>query len=332
MQELRILIAGLGSIGRRHLRNLVALGQRDIVLYRTHQSTMPEDELADFPMEKDLVAALALKPDAVIISNPTALHLDIALPAAKAGCHLLIEKPIAAQWDKQVEALVRIASDNRIRTLVGFQFRFHPVLAQIKDLIASEKIGRLLSFRVHWGEYLPGWHPWENYRLGYAARKDLGGGVVNTLCHPLDYVRWLFGEVESLSAMTGHVSGLDLDVEDVAEISLNLENEGVGSVHLDYFQRPPAHWIAVNCEKGGIRWDNATGAARIFHAERDQWEIISPPEEFQRNVLFLEEMRHFLEVVKGETQSRCSLEDGVKALKMTEAVHHSAKEGCTIRL
>jgi len=329
---LRILIAGLGSIGRRHLRNLVALGQRDIVLYRTHQSTLPEDELADFPVERDLDAALALKPDAVIISNPTALHLDIAIPAAKAGCHLLIEKPIAAQWDKQAKALVRIVSDNHIRTLVGFQFRFHPVLARIKELIASEQIGRMLSFRVHWGEYLPGWHPWENYRLGYAARKDLGGGVVNTLCHPLDYVRWIFGEVESLSAMTGHVSGLDLDVEDVAEISLNLANEGLGSVHLDYFQRPPAHWIAVNCDNGGIRWDNATGAARIYHAERGQWETIQPPEGFERNALFLDEMRHFLAVVKGETQSRCSLEDGIKTLKMTEAVHHSAKEGCSIRL
>ncbi|MEA3325866.1 MAG: Gfo/Idh/MocA family oxidoreductase [Chloroflexota bacterium] len=329
---MRFLIAGLGSIGRRHLRNIVALGQRDIMLFRTHQSTLPEEDLAVFPVETDLDVALAQKPDAVIIANPTALHLDIALPAAKAGCHLFIEKPVAAKWDEQVETLGRIVSQKRLKTLVGFQFRFHPVLAHIKELIASRQIGRLLSFRVHWGEYLPGWHPWEDYRLGYAARKDLGGGVVNTLSHPLDYVRWLFGEVESLSAMTGHVSGLDLDVEDVAEISLNLANEGLGSVHLDYFQRSPAHWIAVNCENGVIRWDNDTGAARIYHAEMGQWETIQPPEGFERNALFLDEMRHFLELVKDEMPSRCSLEDGIKALKMTEAVHNSAQKGCIIRL
>ena len=329
---MRILIAGLGSIGRRHLRNLVALGQRDIVLFRTHQSTLPEEELADFPVETDLDAAFTQKPAAVIIANPTALHLRIALPAAQAGCHLLIEKPIAAQWDEQVEALSRVVSEKSLRTLVGFQFRFHPVLAQIKDLIASEKIGRVLSFRVHWGEYLPGWHPWEDYRLGYAARKDLGGGVVNTLCHPLDYVRWLFGEIVSLSAMTRHVSDLDLDVEDVAEISMNLANGAIGSIHLDFYQRPPAHWIAINCEKGAIRWDNANGNARIYQADSEQWKIVNPPEGFERNALFLDEIQHFLALLKGETQSRCSLEDGIKALKMTEAVHRSAKKGCSITL
>src|SRR5512136_994770 len=92
---MKFLIAGLGSIGRRHFRNLLALGERDILLYRTHQSTLPADELAGFPVESDLRVALAYKPDAVIVSNPTALHLDIAIPAAQCGCHLLIEKPVS---------------------------------------------------------------------------------------------------------------------------------------------------------------------------------------------------------------------------------------------
>jgi len=329
---LKILIAGLGSIGRRHLRNLVALGQRDIMLFRTGHSTLPEEELTVFPVETDLGVALAQKPDAVIIANPTALHLDIALPAAKAGCHLFIEKPIAAKWDERIETLSRIVLKDHLKTLVGFQFRFHPVLERIKEMIASGDIGRLLSFRIHWGEYLPGWHPWEDYRLGYAARRDLGGGVVNTLCHPLDYVRWLFGEVESLAAMTGHVSDLELDVEDVAEISLKLANEGIGSVHLDYFQRPPAHWIAVNCENGAVHWDKASGAAKVYYVDGDQREIIAPPERFERNALFLDEMQHFLALVNGEAESRCNLEDGIMALKMTEAVHTSAKKGCIVRL
>jgi len=195
MYELKILIAGLGSIGRRHLRNLKTLGQGEIILFRTHQSTLPEDELEAFPVETDLETALSRKPDAVVIANPTALHMDVAISAAQAGCHLLIEKPIAPQWDEKVAELRSIVSANDIRTLVGFQFRFHPVLSRIQELMKGT-IGHMLSFRVHWGEYLPGWHPWEDYRQSYAARKDLGGGVVNTLCHTLDYVRWLFGEVE----------------------------------------------------------------------------------------------------------------------------------------
>jgi len=93
---MKYLIAGLGSIGRRHMRNLIALGEKDIVLFRTRKATMPDDELAGFPVETDFTEALKKhKPDAVIVGNPTSMHLDIAIPAAEAGCAVLLEKPIS---------------------------------------------------------------------------------------------------------------------------------------------------------------------------------------------------------------------------------------------
>ena len=324
---MKFMIAGLGSIGRRHLRNLVALGERDILLYRTHQSTLPDQELADFPVETDLGQALAQKPDAVIVANPTAYHLDIALPAAQAGRHLLLEKPISARLDERVSELQRVVTAQDLQVLVGFQFRFHPTLARIRELILAGALGRPLSFRVHWGEYLPDWHPWEDYRQSYAARRDLGGGVVNTLSHPLDYVRWLFGEVRSLMGMTAQVSGLALDVEDLAEITLGFESGVVGSIHLDYIQRPPEHTLAIIFERGLIRWDNASGEAQVYAADSASWEILRPPEGFERNQLFLSETAHFLEVLRGGASSRCDLADGIRALELTEAVHRSASTG-----
>ena len=324
---MKILIAGLGSIGRRHLRNLLALGEQDILLYRTHQSTLPDDELAPFPVESELEAALAHQPDAVIVSNPTALHLDVAIPAAEAGCHLLLEKPITDRMDDRVNTLNKIVADKKLQVLVGYQFRFHPVLAQIKALLQTGTLGKPLSVCAHWGEYLPGWHPWEDYRQGYAARKDLGGGVVNTLCHPLDYLRWLFGEVDSLSAMTGQVSQLELDVEDVAEVLLKFRSGIIGTVHLDYFQRPPSHWLEINTENGYIRWDNASGEARVYSVQGETWQTLTPPQGFERNQLFMEETRHFLALIRGEEASRCSLMDGIRSLQMTEAVHASASSG-----
>ncbi len=329
---MKYLIVGLGSIGRRHLRNLVAIGEADILLYRTHQSTLPDEALAPFPVETDLMKALAHQPDAVIIANPTALHLPTALPAAEAGCHLLLEKPVTDRRDSTLDELRQAAAPVEERTLVGFQFRFHPVLSRIRDILQSGQIGRPLSVRVHWGEYLPGWHPWEDYRQSYAARGDLGGGVVNTLCHPLDYLRWLIGEVASLSACTAQVSDLELDVEDVAEINLQFESGCVGSVHLDYFQRPPAHWLEINCTEGHIRWDNATAAARVFDAEKGTWTTLDPPADFERNQLFLDEIQHFAALVRGEERSRCHLEDGIQALALTEAVHASAREGRRVTL
>src|SRR6185436_16780981 len=93
---MKFLIAGLGSIGRRHFRNLIALGEKDIVLLRTRKATLPDDELAGYPVEADIHEALKKhKPNAVIVANPTSLHLNIAIPAAEAGCHILLEKPVS---------------------------------------------------------------------------------------------------------------------------------------------------------------------------------------------------------------------------------------------
>jgi predicted dehydrogenase len=329
--DVKFLIAGLGSIGRRHLRNLLALGERDILLYRTHLSTLPDDELAAFPVETDLHAALAHRPDAVIIANPTALHLDVAIPAAEAGCHLLMEKPVASKLDERVSALQTAIDRAGVKTLVGFQFRFHPVLERVKALLNTGRIGRPLSFRAHWGEYLPGWHPWEDYRLSYAARKDLGGGVVNTLSHPLDYVRWLFGEVDALSAFTGQVSDLELaEVEDLAEISLQFKSGVIGSVHLDYFQQPPAHWLEIAGTHGLLRWENETAQARLYDAQADCWEVSGPPPGFERNNMFLGEMEHFLRIIRGQEDSRCTLDDGIRSLILTSAVHEAAMLGVTV--
>jgi predicted dehydrogenase len=324
---MKILVAGLGSIGRRHLRNLVALGERDIMLYRTHQSTLPEDELAPYPVCTSLSKALQQRPDAVVVSNPTALHLEVAIPAAHAGCHIFIEKPISHSLDgvDALETMVEIAG---VQVLVGYQFRFHPGLQVINHLLKAGAIGEPASVRVHWGEYLPGWHPWEDYRQGYAARADLGGGVIRTLCHPFDYLRWLFGEVDSVFAFTGKHTHLDLDVEDTAEIVLQFANGLTGSVHLDYLQRPTEHTLRIVGAEGSICWSNADGAVRCYRVgEGDAWQVTPAPDGFERNAMFLSQMEHFLAVVRGEQKPVCSLQDGLQALRIILAIQHSADTG-----
>ena len=172
---MKFLIAGYGSIGRRHLNNLLSLGYSDIVLYRTHQSTLGEDPVKDIPVETNLTKALEMQPDAVIISNPTAKHLEVAIPAAKAGCHILFEKPISHNFDG-IDDLKKALQEGGGKVLVGYQFRFHPGIKKIKEILKNKVVGVPLSVRCEWGEYLPDWHPWEDYRKSYSARKDLGGG------------------------------------------------------------------------------------------------------------------------------------------------------------
>jgi predicted dehydrogenase len=340
---MKFLIAGLGSIGRRHFRNLIALGETEIILLRTRKATMPDDELADYPTETNTNEALKNhKPDAVIIANPTSLHLDVAIPAAEAGCHILLEKPVSNSLER-LDVLQNAEQKSGSRILVGFQFRYHPTLNKARELIQGGALGRVLTVHAHWGEYLPQWHPWENYRQSYAARTDLGGGVILTLTHPLDYLRYLIGEVESLWSFNGRASPLEVDVEDTAEIGLMFKNGAIGGIHLNYFQRPPVHRLEIAGTEGTLRWDSADGVLD-FHKMQMPFgsysdappapviETFSPPGGFERNQLFIAQTRHFIEVVRGEAEPVCNLNDGIQALKMALAAYESQKMGSIVNL
>ena len=320
---MKFLIAGYGSIGRRHLRNLRALGEEDILLYRSRRSTLPEDEIAGLVVESDLRAALAHRPDAVIVSNPTALHLEVAIPAAEMGCAILLEKPVADDLSRLPE-LRSAVERGGARVLVGFQLRFHPTLQAAARLLAEGAVGEIVSARAHWGEYLPNWHPWEDFRQGYAARADLGGGVILTLCHPFDYLRWLLGEYRVEWAAGGSL-GLGLAVEDSAEMGLRFDSGALGSLHLDYLQQPASHTFEVIGTRGSLRWDNADGSLSVFRQGDADWQVQLPPDGFERNWLFLDEMRHFLAVARGEAQPLCSLEDGERALALALSARQAIK-------
>jgi len=321
---MKFMIAGLGSIGRRHLRNLKALGEEDIVLYRSGRSTLQDDELEGYITETELQSALAHKPDAVIVSNPTALHLDVAIPAAEAGCHLLLEKPVSHNLERVDELLAAVKRGGG-KALVGYQFRFHPGLQTVKRWLMKGRIGKPISAHAHWGEYLPDWHPWEDYRQSYAARRDLGGGVVLTLCHPFDYLRWLMGDVVSVTSWTNQIGELDLEVEDIAETILEFDSGAVGHVHLDYFQRPSEHRLEIIGTEGTIRWNNADGYASIYPSAEGIWESSVLPDGFSRDALFMAEMKHFIDVANGDVEPVCTLNDGVRTLKVALAVLSSEK-------
>lgn len=328
---MKFLIAGLGSIGRRHFRNLINLGERDIILFRSHKSTLPDEELAGFPVETELEAALKHKPDAVIISNPTAMHLEVALAVAEAGCHIFIEKPVAYS-QHGTDKLLEVMKKKQLIGAVGFQFRFHPGLRAAYELVKQGKLGNIISAQAFWGEYLPGWHPWEDYRLTYAARTDLGGGVVRTLCHPLDYLAWMFGPVKTIDASVLSTGQLDIDVDDLAEINFTFTNGTLGHIHLDYHRRPGSHTLSLIGTEGTLEWDNATGITRFLTTSMDQWREVFPAEGFERNSMFISEMKNFIQAVKGFEKPACSIDEGIYDMHLVDAVYQAGQEHKSINL
>lgn len=317
-----VLIAGFGSVGRRHYRNLRQLGCQQFVFYRTRQGTIEDEEVAQWPSTSDLNEALSYRPCAAVVANPSALHMCVALPAARAGCHLLIEKPLSHSLEG-TEELAGVVAEQRLVCMIGCQFRFHPLLASLEQQLRADRLGTVLGSQAEYGEYLPGWHPWEDYRQSYAARSELGGGVVLTLIHPLDYVVWLFGPVLDVQAAIRSAPSLETCGEDWADITLRHASDVVSRVHLDFVQRPATHRLSVWGEAGRAECDFLTNKLTWTASDARQ-EVELTPEGFDRNDMFLAEMAHFVEAVLARRAASIPLADGIAVLKLALAARQAA--------
>ena len=339
---MKILIMGLGGIGQRHLRNLRTLRGNDIEIIAfdprpdlpvlTDQLKVEEgadlEKKYNLRIYRDLDQAMAQEPQAVFVCNPTSLHVPIALRAAREGCALFIEKPLSHNMDG-VEELIAVAEERGLVAAVGYQLRFHPCLQRLHQLVQEKKIGRILSVRAEVGEYLPGWHTYEDYRQGYAARQDLGGGVILSQIHEFDYLYWLFGMPKRIFTLGGHLSNLEVDVEDTADILM--ESAGGDrpfpiSLHQDYVQNPPQRSCELVGDSGKILVDIRLLKVDVFDRLGNATET-SSYEGFQRNQLFLDELTGFLDGMEGKRSELVSLRDGAQSLRMALAAKESLATG-----
>ena len=332
---MRILVAGLGAIGQRHARNLRAVcgGDLELLAYRRRRlphvitESLQRDDSADVETAlairafDDLDAALAERPDAVLVCTPSSQHLEIAQRAADAGCHLFIEKPVSSTLEG-VEKLRETVAAKRLVVLVGCQWRYHPAVQWLREVLQNGTLGPLVRAEIDYGEYLPDWHPYEDYRTSYAARADLGGGVVLTQIHDYDLAWWLFGAPRTVMASGGRVSDLEIDVEDTVEACLEGGAAPV-TVRQSIASRPPRRTISVEGENGSITVDLLTG--RVSSSLR----LISPGAfaGFSRNEMFVEEARHFCACVSGQETPAVPLDEGIAVLRLALAVKDAMRSG-----
>jgi predicted dehydrogenase len=249
----------------------------------------------------------------------------------EAGCDLLLEKPVSHSVGG-LDELAATAAALEVEILVGFQFRFNPALIRIRDLLSSGIIGAPLHARVIWAEHLPSWHPWEDWRISYAARTDLGGGVHHTICHPLDYLRMLFGDPVSLSASLTFEGPLSLPVAEAADVVLRFPGALSAQIHLDYWCRPPMHRMELICSDGKIEWDYIAGSLCAWNADGEVLEVGATSGVNERDGLFVTEARHFLGVVARQQRPACTLADGIAVVRICEAIDRSAASGRMVSL
>lgn len=344
----RVLFVGLGGVGQRHLRNVRALLGAEVELdaYRVRRErTLLDDQLRVVPdgdvevshrvqVFSDLETALERRPEVVFVTNPSSLHLPVALAAARTGAHLFIEKPLSHTLEN-VECLATLLDRHGKQGFVAYQLRRHPGFLRLRERLDSGAIGAPLSVRAEVGEYLPGFHPYEDYRRMYASRRDLGGGVTLSQIHEIDLLVALFGMPNRVFALGGKVSSLEIDVDDLSASLLEFPRSDGGrliaELHQDFFQRPASRFLRIIGESGRMEWSLSQRCFARFDSSGDRVEF----EDYAglpRNQTFFDELAYFFGCIgRGETPD-VDIRAGAASLRVALALLESQASGAAVTL
>ena len=327
---MKLLVIGCGSIGERHIRNLRSLSVDNILACDTNSDRLHlMKDKYDAEIYKDVDEALKKNPDAVLVCTPPNLHIPMALKAVEHNAHLFIEKPISHNLEK-VDDFLTEAKRKKLTVLVGYNLRFHQGIILMKKMINEKVIGRVLSARAEVGQYLPDWRPWQDYRQSYTGKNDMGGGIILDGSHEIDYIRWLLGDITEVSCFADKVSDLDVDVEDTAEILLKFKNNIIAEIHLDFVQREYSRNCKIIGEEGTLIWDYPGKYVKTYYSTTKQWKTY--PIKMEPNDMYVEELKHFFECIKGKTSPLISGEEAKKVLEVALAAKESATNGKAIKL
>ncbi len=322
----RILIVGLGSIGKRHLRLARDLFPVADIRVLRHQAF---SEVAEFSNGcfSSIQEAINFVPQLAVIASPAPFHIFTAQALAELGTHLLIEKPLSVSFDG-VEKLLESCKKKNIVLLTGYNLRYLISLQHFRDMLEVGVIGKVLSVRCEIGQYLPSWRPHIDYRQGVSARHDLGGGALLELSHELDYLRWIFGEIDWVKATLSRQSNFEIDVEDTAHLILGFASKCNGdrliaTVNLDFIRHDTTRLCTVIGEQGSLRWNGLSGGVDIYKAGSKKWRMLSR-QPYKSDDSYIAEWQNFIACIQGNEVPLITGEDGLKVLEIIEAARNSA--------
>ena len=320
---LKALVIGYGSIGSRHIQNLSLISNMEIVV-QTKQKMNTFLKKNNCKLVETINTAIKEQPDFAIISTETNSHLKIATKLAQNNIPFLLEKPLSHTLNG-LDKLLKIVKEKKLITLMGCPLRFHPSLKKIKQLLEQKKLGKIYSVYSENGSFLPDWHSKEDYRKSYAARKELGGGVLLTNIHEIDYLYWFFGKIRKVSAMSGKISNLVLNVEDYALIHLDFFNKMVADIYLDFFQISKSRKLKIVGAKGILTCDLTNNKVMLYTTKKPKWIVVSKPI-FDLNKMYVDELNHFIQCLQNHETTKNPITTGAEVLKTVFLIKKSVRE------
>lgn len=326
---MKFLVVGLGSMGKRRIRNFLALGERDVVGVDVREDRCRQvAELFGVQTFMRLEEGFALDPDAVVISMPPDLHVSCALLAVRHGKHFFTEVGVP---DDGLEELEREVRQRRVVAAPSCTMRFHPAIRKAKEIIDSGAVGSVLAFTHHFGEHLRRWHPGEDYREFYVSKRHTGA-CREIVSFELSWLTWLCGDVETVSAFKGQIGSLGVDIDDVYQIILKFRRGCLGHLQVDALQCSGYRQARFVCADGVVAWDWDTRRLVVYGSDGTCREYPDSYTQASIEGFYIDEMATFVRAIRGETLWPYSLSDDRQTLALLTAIEHSAESGVHIEV
>jgi predicted dehydrogenase len=342
----KALFIGLGGAGQRHLRNFKQLyPDSDVAAIRKKKRTfeigidLKSNDTVDIVDKyriteyEDIKSACSFEPDFAIVANPTSLHHQTAMELLENRIPVLLEKPACTENDN-IQLVLQAAKKASVDLMVAYQLRFHPCVVEAKKTIESGKLGKIHSVAAHVHSYMPGWHPYEKYEDLYASKKQLGGGVILTEIHEVDLISWFFGLPDRVVAFGGKLSNYNIDVEDTVTSLMYHENKQGSfplTLNMSFIQNPPTRNFSVFGELGNMYLDIPNDELVIKYHNKKTEKIVKL-KDFDRNSMFVEELKHFINSISQHKQSMLSIDNTMEGQLLANAIKQSLNENQIVYL
>ena len=329
---MNVIIVGLGSIGKRHLKTLSSLKSTQNIVsircfdtnYERAKEAKQNDENID--ISKSLQDAVN-NVDLVFLCVPTSLHYKVWSQVKALGdYHYFIEKPLSHTF-KNCDEMIFHQKRIKKHTMIGYMLRLHPVLNRAKELIKEKTIGNVLNARAESGFYLPFWHPWGDF---YMSWKTGGGGALLDTSHEIDYLIWMFGDIAYAQGYTQTISNLEMTADDYTSCLFEFKNGIMGELHLDLLQPEESRYLKVIGSKGVLIADLMNNNVKYNTIENTKW--VSESFEISWDNIYEEEVRNIIKCIKGEENNTTGIEQAANVMQIVEAIRRSSAYGVRVKL